>query len=162
MNNTTATTTSAASTAAPAVKPLPSIPDYGENAIEITNLTFSYRATDSSSSYTNTSTNNPENVVLQDMNLSLPTGSRCLLIGANGSGKSVRSACCCCWLCEGPLSSSRKMCNACVFTHCHLHLTPTVIFTYHITTRIHTRTDTVAYIGRTAFDQKCPGTSHDQ
>ena len=83
-----ATTTS--TTPAPAVKPLPSIPDYGENAIEITNLTFSYRATDSSSSYTNTSTNNPENVVLQDMNLSLPTGSRCLLIGANGSGKSVR------------------------------------------------------------------------
>ena len=86
-----ATTTS--TTPAPAVKPLPSIPDYGENAIEITNLTFSYRATDSSSSYTNTSTNNPENVVLQDMNLSLPTGSRCLLIGANGSGKSVRFTC---------------------------------------------------------------------
>lgn len=94
MNHTTNTVTNGdqpppADAAATAVKPLPSIPDYGENAIEITNLTFSYRATDSSSSYTN-NTNNPENVVLQDMNLSLPTGSRCLLIGANGSGKSVR------------------------------------------------------------------------
>ena len=97
MNHTTDTVTNGAQPPTPVaaipepvvVKPLPSIPDYGENAIEITNLTFSYRATDSSSSYTNT-TNNPENVVLQDMNLSLPTGSRCLLIGANGSGKSVR------------------------------------------------------------------------
>ena len=91
MNHTTNTVNGGdqPSTPAAAVKPLPSIPDYGENAIEITNLTFSYRATDSSSSYTN-NTNNPENVVLQDMNLSLPTGSRCLLIGANGSGKSVR------------------------------------------------------------------------
>jgi ABC-type glutathione transport system ATPase component len=104
-DNNTATTTTTTTTSTPAVKPLPSIPDYGENAIEITNLTFSYRATDSSSSYTNSSTNNPENVVLQDMNLSLPTGSRCLLIGANGSGKSVRSylcvnVCACACACE--------------------------------------------------------------
>ena len=92
MNDSTKTTTTNTTNTAtsPVVKPLPTIPDYGENAIEITNLTFSYRATDSSSSYTNSSTN-PENVVLKDMNLSLPTGSRCLLIGANGSGKSVRS-----------------------------------------------------------------------
>ena len=88
MNPTASTATAAAPPAA--AKPLPSIPDYGENAIEITNLTFSYRATDSSSSYTNNGSNQQENVVLKDMNLSLPTGSRCLLIGANGSGKSVR------------------------------------------------------------------------
>jgi ABC-type multidrug transport system fused ATPase/permease subunit len=73
------------------VKPLPTIPDYGPNSIEISNLTFSYRSTDSSSSYSNSNSTsgNDSNDVLKDMNLTLPTGSRCLLIGANGSGKSV-------------------------------------------------------------------------
>uniref|UniRef100_A0A7R9ZBK7 ABC transporter domain-containing protein n=1 Tax=Pseudictyota dubia TaxID=2749911 RepID=A0A7R9ZBK7_9STRA len=55
-------------------KPLPSIPDYGSNAIEVNNLTFSY---DNASP------------VLRDFDLTLETGSRCLLIGANGAGKST-------------------------------------------------------------------------
>jgi CCR4-NOT complex subunit CAF16 len=75
----------------PAVKPLPTIPAYGDNAIEVSNLTFSYR---SDSSGSGGSSNRPDNVVLKDLNLSLPTGSRCLLIGANGSGKSVSTADC--------------------------------------------------------------------
>jgi ABC-type multidrug transport system fused ATPase/permease subunit len=74
--------------AVPLVKPLPTIPPYGDNAIEISNLTFSYRSDSSGSS---SSSNRPGNVVLKDLNLTLPSGSRCLLIGANGSGKSVRS-----------------------------------------------------------------------
>jgi ABC-type multidrug transport system fused ATPase/permease subunit len=74
----------------PTVKPLPTIPPYGDNAIEISNLTFAYRSDASGSSLHDPNTPH-NNVVLQDMNLSLQTGSRCLLIGANGSGKSVRS-----------------------------------------------------------------------
>jgi len=70
------------------VKPLPTIPAYGDNAIEVQNLTFAYRSDPSGSSL-----HNPDHaansLVLQDMNLCLATGSRCLLIGANGSGKSV-------------------------------------------------------------------------
>jgi len=57
-------------------KPLPKIPDYGENAIDVEKLTFSYDS-------------NPTSKILQDFNLTLETGSRCLLIGANGSGKST-------------------------------------------------------------------------
>jgi len=57
-------------------KPLPPVKDYGANAIEVTNLTFSY------------DTNAPC-AILNDLNLNLGTGSRCLLIGANGSGKST-------------------------------------------------------------------------
>lgn len=57
-------------------KPLPKINDYGQNAIEVKGLTFAYDT-------------NPSNVILNDLNLTLPTGSRCLLIGANGSGKST-------------------------------------------------------------------------
>ena len=57
-------------------KPLPKINDYGENAIEIKELNFAYST-------------NPGVTILDDLNLSLPTGSRCLLIGANGSGKST-------------------------------------------------------------------------
>jgi ABC-type multidrug transport system fused ATPase/permease subunit len=76
----------AAATATPIVKPLPTIPPYGENAIDVANLTFSYR---SDSSGSTSSSNRPDNVVLEDLNLTLQTGSRCLLIGANGSGKSV-------------------------------------------------------------------------
>ena len=56
-------------------KPLPKILPYGENAVEVTDLTFSYDS-------------DPDNVILQHLNLTLPTGSRCLLIGCNGSGKS--------------------------------------------------------------------------
>lgn len=68
------------------LKPLPAIPPYGDNAIEISNLTFSYRSETSGSS----ASDERINVVLRDLNLTLSTGSRCLLIGANGSGKSVR------------------------------------------------------------------------
>jgi len=57
-------------------KPLPTIPPYGNNAIEVSNLTFTYDR-------------NPNKKVLHDLNLTLETGSRCLLIGANGSGKST-------------------------------------------------------------------------
>lgn len=85
------------STSQPVVKPLPTIPPYGDNAIEITNLTFAYRTDASGSSLHDPNARN--NVVLQDMNLSLQTGSRCLLIGANGSGKSVRSK----YLCVTPI-----------------------------------------------------------
>lgn len=70
----------------PTVKPLPVIPPYGDHAIEVENLTFAYRSDPSGSSLHNPDDNN---LVLQDMNLVLGTGSRCLLIGANGSGKSV-------------------------------------------------------------------------
>jgi len=72
--------------AKPTVKPLPTIPPYGDNAIDVSKLTFSYRSDASGSSLHNPDANN---LVLEDMNLSLATGSRCLLIGANGSGKSV-------------------------------------------------------------------------
>mmetsp|Transcript_2398 Transcript_2398/g.5160 ORF Transcript_2398/g.5160 Transcript_2398/m.5160 type:complete len:314 (-) Transcript_2398:349-1290(-) len=57
-------------------KPLPKMPDYGPNAIEVKDLTFAYDA-------------NPDNVILNNLDLELPTGSRCLLIGANGAGKST-------------------------------------------------------------------------
>ena len=55
-------------------KPLPKIEEYGPNAIEVQGLTFAYDS-------------NPNVTILNDLNLTLPTGSRCLLIGANGSGK---------------------------------------------------------------------------
>jgi len=71
------------------VKPLPTIPAYGDNAIEVQNLTFAYRSDPSGSSLHNPADHAANSMVLQDMNLCLATGSRCLLIGANGSGKSV-------------------------------------------------------------------------
>ena len=155
------------------MKPLPSIPDYGENAIEITNLTFSYRATDSSSSYTNTSTNNPENVVLQDMNLSLPTGSRCLLIGANGSGKSVRFTlriiCFLLWFRNerGAGSFFQSMC--CYFL-CSSSLVSVGTFISHLTFVLFQTTrrfasmyvDTITNIGGSAFNEECTGSCHNQ
>jgi ABC-type bacteriocin/lantibiotic exporter with double-glycine peptidase domain len=58
-------------------KPLPTIPDYGPNAIDIKDLTFRYNQ---HSALVEDSVKN----VLSDLNLSLETGSRCLLIGANG------------------------------------------------------------------------------
>jgi ATPase subunit of ABC transporter with duplicated ATPase domains len=58
-------------------KPLPIIPDYGKNAIEVKDLTFAYS---NSSALVK---NNVKNV-LKELNLTLETGSRCLLIGANG------------------------------------------------------------------------------
>lgn len=71
------------------VKPLPSIPPYGNNAVEVNSLTFSYRDVNGSNSALNNDPNSKMNAhVLQDLNLSLATGSRCLLIGANGSGMS--------------------------------------------------------------------------
>ena len=57
-------------------KPLPKVPDFGSDAIDVKNLTFAYDS-------------NPNANILQDFNLTLETGSRCLLIGANGSGKST-------------------------------------------------------------------------
>jgi ABC-type multidrug transport system fused ATPase/permease subunit len=71
----------------PTSKPIPQIPPYGDTAIEVEQLNFAYRGSDTGSIY---DPNNPDNVVLQGLNLSLRKGSRCLLIGANGSGKSVR------------------------------------------------------------------------
>lgn len=67
-------------------KPLPSIPPYGDYAIEVNNLTFSYKSGNSGTSIVCAYDNN---LVLQNLHLQLPTGSRCLLIGANGSGKST-------------------------------------------------------------------------
>jgi CCR4-NOT complex subunit CAF16 len=86
----------AAATSAPATttKPLPTIPDYGDYAIDIQNLTFSYRSDSAGgSSYVQESSSScpTSSSVLEDLNLTLKTGARCLLIGANGSGKSVRS-----------------------------------------------------------------------
>jgi CCR4-NOT complex subunit CAF16 len=66
-------------------KPPPTIPDYGEYAIEVTNLTFGY----SNSGFTNHSEESDDKFILKNLNLKLPTGSRCLIIGANGSGKST-------------------------------------------------------------------------
>jgi len=57
-------------------KPLPKVPDYGVNAIEVNGLNFTYDS-------------NRDSQVLRELNLNLETGSRCLLIGANGSGKST-------------------------------------------------------------------------
>ena len=65
-------------------KPLPPLPEYGEKAIEVKNLTFCYKSSDSGTSIVSEYNNN---MVLQKLNLELTTGSRCLLIGANGSGK---------------------------------------------------------------------------
>lgn len=59
---------------APGVKPLPIIPPFGDTAISINDLSFSYV---------------PESPILHNLTLSLPAGSRCLLIGCNGSGKST-------------------------------------------------------------------------
>ena len=70
-------------------KPLPKIPDYGKNAIEVDSLSFAYRTDPSGSSLHNLDENS---LVLQDLNLTLEKGSRCLLIGSNYSGKSVRSS----------------------------------------------------------------------
>jgi ATPase subunit of ABC transporter with duplicated ATPase domains len=61
----------------PPPKPLPSIKDYGPHAIEVKDLTFAYSNSSALVS------NNVKNV-LQGLNLTLETGSRCLLIGANG------------------------------------------------------------------------------
>eukprot|EP00538_Stauroneis_constricta_P011713 CAMPEP_0119561878 /NCGR_PEP_ID=MMETSP1352-20130426/18892_1 /TAXON_ID=265584 /ORGANISM="Stauroneis constricta, Strain CCMP1120" /LENGTH=343 /DNA_ID=CAMNT_0007610179 /DNA_START=289 /DNA_END=1320 /DNA_ORIENTATION=- len=62
-------------------KPLPKVPDYGPNAIEVNDLTFSYS--------TSSSTVDVPKNILKGLNLTLETGSRCLLIGANGAGKST-------------------------------------------------------------------------
>lgn len=59
------------------VKPLPTIQPYGDIAVQVNDLTFSYDSDPDS------------NAILQNLNLDLPTGSRCLLVGANGSGKST-------------------------------------------------------------------------
>jgi CCR4-NOT complex subunit CAF16 len=67
-------------------KPLPTVPDYGANAVEVKNLTFSYSGHNNGSIM---DSNEDASQVLKDLNLELTTGSRCLLIGANGSGKST-------------------------------------------------------------------------
>lgn len=63
-------------------KPLPAIKEYGPNAIEIKDLTFAYNSNSSLKA-------EEERTILHNLNLTLKTGSRCLLIGANGSGKST-------------------------------------------------------------------------
>jgi ABC-type polysaccharide/polyol phosphate transport system ATPase subunit len=79
--------------ATPARKPLPSLPPYGPNAVEVKDLTFSYQQSNHSSGASTTTasavngSNQPSCWVLEDLNLRLERGSRCLLIGANGSGK---------------------------------------------------------------------------
>jgi ABC-type multidrug transport system ATPase subunit len=72
-------------TTQPTVKPLPTVPDYGAYAIDVHNLTFGY-STNPDLSTLNVKTNRK---VLTNLNLKLATGSRCLLIGANGAGTSV-------------------------------------------------------------------------
>ena len=67
-------------------KPLPTIPPYGTNAVEVKDLTFTYHT---DLNRTRTDGSQDEKYVLKNLNLSLATGSRCLLIGANGSGKST-------------------------------------------------------------------------
>ena len=60
-------------------KPLPEIKPYGPNAIDIQDLTFAYN-TNAGSALIDDNLKN----ILQGLNLTLETGSRCLLIGANG------------------------------------------------------------------------------
>lgn len=64
----------------PKAKPLPVIPPYGEYSVEVENLTFGY----SSTNFAGISKLG-DNLILNNLNLKLPTGSRCLLIGANGT-----------------------------------------------------------------------------
>lgn len=59
-------------------KPLPTIADYGPNAIEVKDLTFGYSSGGSSI------VSRDIKPVLHNLNLTLATGSRCLLIGSNG------------------------------------------------------------------------------
>jgi len=60
-------------------KPLPEIPPYGEYSIEVENLTFGYN-TENFAGLSKMG----DHVILNNLDLKLPTGSRCLLIGANG------------------------------------------------------------------------------
>ena len=71
-----------ASAAPPTVKPLPEIPDYGSYAIDVKNLSFTYAT---SAGYSTLDTPGSR-AVLKNCDLQLAKGSRCLLIGANGSG----------------------------------------------------------------------------
>lgn len=64
-------------------KPLPTIADYGPNAVEVKDLTFGYNSSGSANVC------RAGKHVLHHLNLTLTTGSRCLLIGSNGSGKST-------------------------------------------------------------------------
>jgi ATPase subunit of ABC transporter with duplicated ATPase domains len=83
-----ATATTAVATAAapaPARKALPTIPPYGPHAIQVENLTFTYQSDNNRSSSID-SNGASTKYVLKDLNLHLAKGSRCLLIGANGSG----------------------------------------------------------------------------
>lgn len=59
-------------------KPLPEIKEYGPHAIEIKDLTFAYNNAGSAM------VNSDAKYVLSNLNLTLETGSRTLLIGANG------------------------------------------------------------------------------
>ena len=76
----TATTT----TTAPIRKPLPTIPPYGPHAIQVENLTFTYQSDNNRTSIDSNGVGTK--YVIKDLNLHLAKGSRCLLIGANGSG----------------------------------------------------------------------------
>ena len=68
-------------------KPLPPIPPYGEYAIEVVNLTFGYSTTNVLGL-----SEKDETQILNNLDLKLPTGSRCLLIGANGELMEVTRA----------------------------------------------------------------------
>lgn len=76
MSSTATITTNKASNA----KPLPEIPPYGEYSIEVENLSFGY----STSNFAGVSKLG-DKLILNNLDLKLPTGSRCLLIGANGT-----------------------------------------------------------------------------
>ena len=67
-------------------KPLPTIPPYGDYAIQVDDLTFAYKAGSNGSALEDPNSFQP---VLRNLNLQLHKGARCLLIGANGSGKST-------------------------------------------------------------------------
>lgn len=78
MANDFSTTSSSTIITANGVKPLPIIPEYGPDAIVVKDLTFSYEMPHAE-----------KKCVLRNLNFSLKTGSRCLLIGNNGCGKST-------------------------------------------------------------------------
>lgn len=60
---------------------LPPLPEYG-SAISIKNLSFSYPSRNSFDT-------GGQPLILNDLSIDLPKGSRCLLLGSNGSGKST-------------------------------------------------------------------------
>jgi ABC-type multidrug transport system fused ATPase/permease subunit len=78
--------TATGAAAIPVRKPLPTIPPYGPHAIQVENLTFTYQSDNNRTSIDSNGGGIGTKYVLKDLNLHLAKGSRCLLIGANGSG----------------------------------------------------------------------------